>query len=84
MSCCRPTPSSLKRWASRWPSGDDAAFAKPELYDALEEREVRYAIRLIANDNLERNIRKLLTRLMGKPSYKPVVRYHSFLYQAAS
>ena len=24
----------------------DAAFAKPELYDALEKREIRYAIRL--------------------------------------
>ena len=26
----------------------DAAFAKPELYEALEEREVKYAIRLPA------------------------------------
>ncbi len=33
----------------------DAAFTKPELYEALEEREVMYAIRLPANDNLERN-----------------------------
>ncbi len=24
----------------------DAAFAKPELYEALEKREIRYAIRL--------------------------------------
>jgi hypothetical protein len=32
----------------------DAAFAKPELYEAVEERNVRYAIRLLANDNLER------------------------------
>ncbi|MGA2001694.1 MAG: IS1380 family transposase, partial [Terriglobales bacterium] len=30
----------------------DAAFAKPELYEALEERDVKYAIRLPANDNL--------------------------------
>jgi len=29
----------------------DAAFAKPELYEALEERDVKYAIRLPANDN---------------------------------
>ena len=35
----------------------DAAFAKPELYEALEERTVKYAIRLPANDNLQRNIR---------------------------
>jgi hypothetical protein len=33
----------------------DAAFAKPELYEALEERDVKYAIRLAANDNLQRN-----------------------------
>jgi len=62
----------------------DAAFAKPELYAALEEREVKYAIRLPANDNLERNIAELLTRPVGRPSYRPVVRYRSFLYQAAT
>jgi hypothetical protein len=62
----------------------DAAFAKPELYEALEERTVKYAIRLPANDNLQRNIAELLTRPVGRPSYKPVVRFKSFLYQAAS
>src|SRR6202023_4208607 len=62
----------------------DAAFAKPELYAALEEREVKYAIRLPANDNLQRNIREMLTRPVGRPSFKPVVRFKSFLYQAAS
>src|SRR6266852_958715 len=53
----------------------DAAFAKPELYEALEEREVKYAIRLPANDNLQRKITELLTQ--------PVFRFKSFLYQAA-
>src|ERR1700730_12640065 len=62
----------------------DAAFAKPELYEALEERDVKYAIRLPANDNLQRNITELLTRPVGRPRYKPVVRFKSFLYQAAS
>ncbi len=62
----------------------DAAFAKPELYEALEERDVKYAIRLPANDNLQRNITELLKRPVGRPSHKPVVRYKSFLYQAAS
>jgi Transposase DDE domain group 1 len=62
----------------------DAAFAKPELYEALEKRDVKYAIRFPANDNLQRNITELLTRLVGRPSYKPVVRYKSFLYQAAT
>jgi hypothetical protein len=50
----------------------DAAFAKPELYEALEERDVKYAIRLPANDHLQRNIAELLTRPVGRPSYKPV------------
>jgi len=62
----------------------DAAFAKPELYEALEERDVKYAIRLPANDNLQRKITELLTRPVGRPSHQPVVRYKSFLYQAAS
>jgi hypothetical protein len=62
----------------------DAAFAKPELYAALEERNVKYAIRLPSNDNLERHVAKLLTRPVGRPSYKPVVRLKSFFYQAAS
>src|ERR1017187_9370625 len=48
-----------------------AAFAKPELYEALEERDVKYAIRLPANDNLERDIAEPLTRPVGRPSYRP-------------
>ncbi len=40
----------------------DAAFSKPEIYEALEERGVKYAIRLPANDNLLRDIEELLTR----------------------
>jgi Transposase DDE domain group 1 len=62
----------------------DAAFAKPELYEALEERGVKYAIRLPANDNLQRKITELLTRPVGRPSNKPVFRFKTFLYQAAS
>src|SRR5271169_2323065 len=62
----------------------DAALAKPEIYQALEERDVKYAIRLPANDNLQRNITELLTRPVGRPSFKPVVWFKSFLYQAAS
>ena len=40
----------------------DAAFAKPEIYQALEERGVKYAIRPPANDCLQRDIAELLTR----------------------
>jgi hypothetical protein len=62
----------------------DAAFAKREIYEALEQRGVKYAIRIPANDSLERDIAELLTRPVGRPSQKPVVWYKSFLYQAAS
>ncbi|GIU76280.1 MAG: hypothetical protein KatS3mg004_3367 [Bryobacteraceae bacterium] len=62
----------------------DAAFAKPEIYEALEERGVKYAIRISANESLERDIAELLTRPVGRPSHKPVFRYKSFLYQAES
>ncbi len=62
----------------------DAAFAKPEIYEALEERGVKYAIRIPANDSVDRDIAELLTRPVGRPSHKPVVRYKRFLYQAAS
>jgi hypothetical protein len=61
-----------------------AASANPERCEGLEERTVKYAIRLPANDNLQRNIAPLLTRLVGRPSYKPVVRFKRFFYQAAS
>jgi len=62
----------------------DAAFARPGIYEALETREARYAIRLPANTALERNITELLKRPVGRPGYRPVVRYKSFFYQAAS
>ncbi len=62
----------------------DAAFALPALYEALERRGVAYAIRLPANDVLERAIDDLLTRPRGRPSHAPLVRYRSFHYQAAS
>ncbi len=62
----------------------DAAFALPALYEAMERRGVRYAIRLPANDVLERRIEDLLTRPRGRPSHAPLVRYRSFEYQAAS
>jgi len=62
----------------------DAAFAKPEVYDALEERGVKYAIRIPANDNLQRDIEELLKRPPGRPSKRPLVEYKGFLYQADS
>jgi len=62
----------------------DGAFAKPEIYEALESRGVKYAIRIPANENLDRDIAELLTRPVGRPSRKPVVWYKGFLYRATS
>ena len=62
----------------------DAAFAKPEVYEYLESRDTGYAMRLPANEILQRNIRHLLKRPVGRPPKKPVVRYHDFVYQAQS
>jgi len=62
----------------------DAAFANPALYRLLEKEGYRYVIRLKANAVLEREIEHLLTRPVGRPSYKPKVFYHSFQYQAKS
>ena len=62
----------------------DAAFAKPEIYEALEERGVDYAILIPANKNLELGIEDILFRPPGRPSRKPLVRYKSFRYQAES
>jgi Transposase DDE domain group 1 len=45
---------------------------------------VKYAIRIPANDSLERDIAELLTRPIGRPSHRPLVWYKGFLYQAAS
>ena len=60
----------------------DAALAKPEIYEALEERGVKCAIRIPADDSLERGIAELLTRPVGRPSQKPVVWLKGFLYRA--
>jgi hypothetical protein len=60
----------------------DAAFAKPEIYELLEHEGIRYAIRLPANQVLQRRIEHLLTRPVGRPPKKPIVSYASFRYQA--
>jgi hypothetical protein len=62
----------------------DAAFAKPEMYEALEVWGVKYAIRIPASDSLEHDIAELLRQPVGRPSHKPFVWYKGFLYQAAS
>ena len=62
----------------------DAAFANPDIYTFLEKEDYRYAIRLPANQNLQRAIEHLLTRPVGRPSRAPKRIYESFTYQAKS
>ena len=62
----------------------DAAFAKPEVYEYLEPRDIGYAIQLPANEVLQEHIKHLLKRPAGRPPKKPIIRYHDFQYQAKS
>jgi len=62
----------------------DAAFAKPGVYEYLEEKGFLYAIRLPGNDVLQREIGHLLSRPVGRPPKKPIVWYDDFMYQAGS
>ena len=62
----------------------DAAFAKPELYEYLEEEKTGYAIRLPANQVVQEQIQPLLERPTEWPSRDPIVSYHDFAYQAQS
>ena len=57
----------------------DAAIAKPEIYEYLETRQIDYAIRLPANEVLQRKIAHLLTRPTEGPSpnaHRLVSRFH--------
>ena len=69
----------------------DAAFAKPEVYEYLESKDPDAPSgRLPANGVLQRHIRHLLKRPVGRPPKAcpepvegtPVVCYHDFKYQA--
>ena len=62
----------------------DAAFAKPEIYDYLEEKGFLYAIRLPAHELLYRRVRHLLTRPVGRPPKKPIVWFDEFTYEAST
>ena len=62
----------------------DAGFAKPEIYEYLEQQGYRYAIRLPANNILHSEIAYFLKRPVGRPPKKPIVSFTSFEYQAAT
>jgi hypothetical protein len=54
----------------------------PRFYEQLEQQGICYAIRLPANQVLQRRISHLLTRPVGRPPKKPIVSFASFHYQA--
>ncbi len=60
----------------------DAAFANPDVYAFLEKERFGYAIRIPANEALEREIADLLIRPVGRPSAKPKVLYADCTYRA--
>jgi len=63
----------------------DAAFAKPDVYEYLEESRFLYAIRIPGNEVLDREVGHLLKRPTGLPvEGKPIVWYDDFRYQAGS
>jgi hypothetical protein len=68
-----PKSSAGRNWGKKVVFRVDAAFVKPEIYEAMEERGVKLAIRPPANDNLARDIEQLLTRAVGRPSHTATV-----------
>ena len=62
----------------------DAGFASPDIYEYLEEEGYEYAIRLPANQVLDREIELLLIDQEIPGAGHPVVVYHDFCYQAGT
>ena len=62
----------------------DAGFARPEIYEYLEEHDFLYAIRSPANAVLGREIEPHLRRPETLQPAQPVVTYHDFAYQAGT
>ena len=62
----------------------DAAFAMPGVYEYLEDKRIKYAIRLPANRILQERIGYLLRRPVGRPPNHVRRSHASFSYQAGS
>ena len=62
----------------------DAAFAKPEVYEFLEERCVLYALRFPSNEVLGWEIQHLLRRPVRRPPKQPIIWYNDAQCQAGS
>ena len=60
----------------------DAAFASPDVYEYLEDRGIRYAMRIKANNRLYEEIDHLMTRPVGRPPKRPQIFFHDFSYRA--
>ena len=62
----------------------DAAFAMPGLYEYLEDKRIKYAIRIPSNQILQNRIGYLLRRPVGRPPNHVRRSHASFSYQAGS
>jgi hypothetical protein len=62
----------------------NAAVAKPDIYEALEEHGAKYTIRISANDCLLRVIAESLTRPVAVRDISPLCGTRVFIYRTAS
>jgi hypothetical protein len=60
----------------------DALCAKPEIYEALEERGVKYVIRVTANESVKGAVLEPVPRGAAKPRSKPMMEYEGQLNRA--
>jgi Transposase DDE domain group 1 len=67
---------------SRSPCESSVSVNALEIYELLDTEGIRYAIRLPADQVLQRRIGHLLTRPVGRPPKQPIVSLASFHYQA--
>jgi hypothetical protein len=77
-------PSAPRRRAQHGFERQPDGFANPEVYESLEARGIKYAIRLPANRVLQERIGYLLKRPVGRPSVDVRRSYANFTYQAGS
>jgi Transposase DDE domain group 1 len=80
----KPVVARHKKKVSRIYFCADAGFANPDVYEYLEAEEIKYAIRLPANNVLQSKIAYLLTRRAGRPPNHVRRSYANFYYQAGS
>ena len=82
-----PTPAPRSAAASgRAPQTNRLRAVVPAVKRLLQQPPTKAtcAIRLPENESLRREVAELLVRPVGRPNRKPLVRYKSFLYRAAS